>query len=38
MHEDVGKLIEVGLIEKTADGKLHVPYSVMEAAFALRAV
>lgn len=37
VHEDVGALIEVGLIEKTAGGKIHVPYSVIEADFALRA-
>jgi predicted transcriptional regulator len=37
VHEDVGVLIEVGLIEKTAGGKVHVPYAVIEADFALRA-
>jgi len=37
VHEDVGTLIEVGLIEKTERGKIHVPYSVIEADFALRA-
>jgi predicted transcriptional regulator len=37
VHEDVGVLIEVGLVEKTAGGKVHVPYTVIEADFALRA-
>jgi predicted transcriptional regulator len=37
VHEDVGLLIEVGLIEKTTGGKIHVPYAVIEADFALRA-
>ena len=37
VHEDVGTLIEVGLIEKAERGKIHVPYSVIEADFALRA-
>jgi len=37
VHEDVGTLIEVGLIAKTERGKIHVPYSVIEADFALRA-
>jgi predicted transcriptional regulator len=37
VHEDVAALIEVGLIEKTAGGKVHVPYAVIEADFALRA-
>jgi predicted transcriptional regulator len=37
VHEDVGALLEVGLIEKTAGGKIHVPYAVIEADFALRA-
>lgn len=37
VHEDMGVLIEVGLIEKTAGGKVHVPYAVIEADFALRA-
>ena len=37
VHEDVSVLIEVGLIEKTPGGKVHVPYSVIEADFALRA-
>lgn len=35
VHEDVGVLIEVGLIEKTAGGKVHVPYAVIEADCAL---
>jgi len=37
VHEDVGALLEVGLIEKSAGGKIHVPYAVIEADFALRA-
>jgi predicted transcriptional regulator len=37
VHEDVGVLVEVGLVEKTAGGKIHVPYAVIEAEFALRA-
>lgn len=37
VHEDVGVLIEVGLIEKTARGEIRVPYAVIEADFALRA-
>jgi predicted transcriptional regulator len=37
VHEDVAALIEVGLIEKTAGGRLRVPYTVIEADFALRA-
>lgn len=37
VHEDVAALIEVGLIEKTDGGKIHVPYSLIEADFALRA-
>ena len=37
VHDDVGALIEVGLIKKTEGGKIHVPYSVIEADFALRA-
>ena len=37
VHEDVGALIAVGLIERTERGKVHVPYAVIEADFALRA-
>ena len=37
VHEDVGALIEIGLVAKTERGKVHVPYSVIEADFALRA-
>jgi len=37
VHEDVGVLVEVGLVEKTAGGKVQVPYAVIEADFALRA-
>lgn len=37
VHEDVAVLIEVGLIEKTDSGKIHVPYAVIETDFALKA-
>ena len=37
VHEDVAALIEVGLIEKTERGRIHVPFAVIEADFALRA-
>lgn len=37
VHEDVGVLIEVGLIEKTERERIRVPYTVIEADFALRA-
>jgi predicted transcriptional regulator len=37
VHEDVAALIDVGLIEKTEQGQVHVPYAVIEADFALRA-
>ena len=37
VHEDVVALIEVGLIEKTERGRIHVPFAVIEADFALRA-
>ena len=37
VHEDVGLLIEVGLIEKTTGGKIQVPFAVIEADFELRA-
>jgi len=37
VHEDVAALCEIGLIDKTERGKVHVPFSVIEADFALRA-
>ena len=37
VHEDVAALIEVGLIEKTEQGQIHVPFEVIEADFKLRA-
>jgi predicted transcriptional regulator len=37
VHEDVAVLIEVGLIERTEGGKVHVPHDVIEADFELRA-
>jgi len=37
VHDDVTALIEFGLVEKTERGRVHVPYSVIEADFALRA-
>ena len=36
VHQDVGALIDVGLINKTERGEIHVPYAVIEADFALR--
>jgi predicted transcriptional regulator len=38
VHEDVAVLIEVGLIARTADRKILVPYDVIHADFNLRAV
>ena len=37
VHEDVTALREVGLVAKTERGKIQVPFSVIEADFALRA-
>jgi predicted transcriptional regulator len=37
VHEDVAALIEVGLVEKTERGRIHVPFTVIEADFQLRA-
>ena len=37
VHEDVAALIDVGLIEKTEHGRIHVPFDVIEADFELRA-
>jgi predicted transcriptional regulator len=38
VHEDVGALAECGLVERTAEGKIHVPYDVIRTEFDLRAV
>lgn len=38
VHEDVTGLIEWGIIERTEDGKVCVPYDVLHADFDLRAV
>ncbi len=38
VHEDVGVLMEYGLIDRTEDSKVHVPYDVIHADFDLRAV
>jgi predicted transcriptional regulator len=38
VHEDVGVLIECGLVARTEDGKINVPYDVIRAEFDLRAV
>jgi predicted transcriptional regulator len=38
VHEDVGVLIESGLVARTDDGKINVPYDVIRAEFDLRAV
>jgi predicted transcriptional regulator len=37
VHEDVAALIEVGLVQKTERGRIHVPFTVIEADFQLRA-
>jgi predicted transcriptional regulator len=37
VHEDVTALCVVGLVAKTDRGKVHVPFAVIEADFALRA-
>ena len=37
VHEDVAVLIEVGLVQKTERGQIHVPFKVIEADFELRA-
>lgn len=38
VHEDVGQLMQYGLVARTEDGKCHVPYDVIHADFELRAV
>lgn len=37
VHDDVSGLTELGLIEKTEAGAIHVPFKVIEADFELRA-
>lgn len=37
VHEDVAALVEIGLVEKTERGQIHVPFTVIEADFELRA-
>lgn len=38
VHEDVTELMEYGLVERTEDGQVHVPYEVIHADFDLRSV
>ena len=38
VHDDVSGLIDWGIIERTDDGKVWVPYDVIHADFDLRAV
>ena len=38
VHDDVTALIGWGLLERTDDGMVHVPYAVIHAEFDLRAV
>lgn len=38
VHDDVKALIELGLVEKTGDGKLCVPFEQIRADFVLKAV
>ncbi|WP_159589221.1 transcriptional regulator [Chelativorans xinjiangense] len=38
VHEDVTTLIEWGLVERTEDGKVEVPFEVIHADFDLRAL
>ena len=38
VHEDVGGLLEWGIVERTEAGKVCVPYDVIHADFDLRAV
>ena len=38
VHEDVSGLIDWGIVERTEDGKVCVPYDVIHADFDLRAV
>ncbi len=36
VHEDVHRLIEIGLIEKTEDGKLVIPFAEIRTDFVLK--
>jgi predicted transcriptional regulator len=36
VHEDAHKLVEIGLVEKDAVGKLFIPFSEIRADFVLR--
>jgi predicted transcriptional regulator len=38
VHDDVMAMIEWGLVERNDEGLVHVPYSVIHAAFDLKAV
>lgn len=38
VHDNVMAMIEWGLIERDAEGLVHVPYTVIHAAFDLKAV
>ena len=38
VHEDERTLMQVGLIARTEEGTIHVPYDVIRAGFDLRAV
>ena len=38
VHEDVTLLLEWGIVERTADGKVWVPFDVIHAGFDLKAV
>jgi len=38
VHEDVAELMEYGLIVRTEDGRVRVPYAVIHADFDLRSV
>jgi predicted transcriptional regulator len=37
VHEDVTRLLHMGLIEKTADGRIEVPWDFVEARLHLAA-
>jgi len=37
VHEDAAALIEWGLIERTANRKIHVPFDVLHVDFDIRA-
>ncbi len=38
VHDDVMAMMEWGLVERNEEGLVHVPYSVIHAAFDLKAV